>query len=168
VNDPNTDFNVLLRHKRDDHDPVISGALDPVSPTERGPRTVVKISAVNAVDPAVGGTPLSLEAMTRCTGFCRIDESVFWVTGLLGPTIWLTTALTDAPPGVGVPMGESHSDSHTVCETTRSERGSRKDSARRRAAGAYAACAGVDETICEICIAVNPWTARYLPRRAPP
>jgi epoxyqueuosine reductase QueG len=146
----------------------------------RGYRAIAQIPTVSAVDPALRGMPLPHKTVATRAGLGWIGKSALLVTESFGPAVRLTAALTDAPLHSGTPVDTSRCGACTTCVAACPggairgvnwyaglPRQSFYDAhICRRTAAAHAAHAGIDETICGICIAVCPWTDRYLRREA--
>ena len=131
------------------------------------------------VDPVMGGTLLPHKTVATHAGLGWIGKCALLVTQEYGSALRLTTVLTDAEFPTGTPVIQSRCGSCTDCvdlcpagapSGEHWEAGidraviydayACRDKARQLASGA-----GIDETICGICIAVCPWTKKYLERR---
>ncbi len=118
-------------------------------------------------------------AATR-SGLGWIGKNALVITKSCGSAIRLTTVLTDAPVKTGVPLDESKCGICTACveicpAQAPSGKGWRLGLSRDEFFDAHACCRkatefcereGIDSTICGICIAVCPWTRKYIKRAA--
>ena len=128
------------------------------------------------VDPATQSTPLPHKTVATRAGLGWIGKCALLITPGYGSAVRLTSVLTDAPLGVGVPVERSRCGDCDLCVRrcpVGAPSGSEWDVhthrdafldvfACRNAARARAAALGIQETICGICIAACPWTQRYI------
>lgn len=121
-------------------------------------------------------TPLPHKTVATRAGLGWIGKCALLVTEGYGSAMRLTTVLTDAPLPTGTPIDASRCGACEACvthcpggapsgkpwdvHTYRDEFYSVH--ACREAARAGAERAGIQEIVCGICIAVCPWTERYI------
>jgi epoxyqueuosine reductase QueG len=147
---------------------------------ERGSRAKPLAATNVGVNPATHSTPLPHKTIATRAGVGWIGKCALLVTEQFGSAIRLATVLTDADLPVAQPVNECRCGACTACvdicpagapSGTHWEAGLERDAfydafACRAAASEIAAKAGIDETICGMCIAACPWTKRYIKRRA--
>ena len=118
-------------------------------------------------------------AATR-SGLGWIGKNALVITKPFGSAVRLTTVLTDAPLETGTPLDESQCGTCTACveacpAKAPSGKNWRLGTGRDEFFDAHACCrkatefceaAGIDSTICGICIEACPWTRKYLKRAA--
>lgn len=116
-------------------------------------------------------------AATR-SGLGWIGKNALVITKPFGSAVRLTTVLTDAPISTGTPQNESRCGTCTACVeacpvTAPSGKnwslGIYRDEffdarACCRKATEFCEAAGIDSTICGICIEACPWTRKYISR----
>ncbi|MGD8238695.1 MAG: epoxyqueuosine reductase [Armatimonadota bacterium] len=130
------------------------------------------------IDPETHSTRLPHKTVASRAGLGWIGKCALLITEQFGAGIRLTTVLTDAELPVGRPVNESQCGDCVACvEACPGNAGSGRDwqfgshrddffdvFACRRTARKKAAAAGIDESICGICIAACPWTQKHLER----
>ena len=118
-------------------------------------------------------------AATR-SGLGWIGKNALVITKPFGSAVRLTTVLTDAPLETGEPLDESRCGACTACvevcpakapSGTNWSLGIYRDEffdarACCRKATEFCEAAGIDSTICGICIEACPWTRKYIKRAA--
>ena len=128
------------------------------------------------IDPETHSTILPHKTSATRAGLGWIGKCALLVTREYGSAIRLITVLTDASLDTGRPMDESHCGECDACVKAcpgqapsgkEWRKGLYRDSFFnvydcQKAARAKAAKQGIDETICGICIAVCPWTQKYI------
>ncbi|MHB0875751.1 MAG: 4Fe-4S double cluster binding domain-containing protein [Anaerolineae bacterium] len=143
-----------------------------------GFRALPSAATVVTLDEATLSTPLPHKTAATRSGLGWIGKCALLVTEMYGSAVRLNTVLTDAPLPVAVPVEASRCGRCTECVRWcpgRAPSGEewRAGSPRellfdafacRRAARALSARIGYGGTICGRCIAVCPWTERYLRR----
>lgn len=116
-------------------------------------------------------------AATR-SGLGWIGKNALVITKPFGSAVRLTTVLTDAPLETGTALDESQCGSCTACvevcpAKAPSGKNWRLGTGRDEFFDAHACCrkatefceaAGIDSTICGICIEACPWTRKYIKR----
>lgn len=116
-------------------------------------------------------------AATR-SGLGWIGKNALVITKPFGSAVRLTTVLTDAPLETGTALDKSQCGSCTACvevcpAKAPSGKNWRLGTGRDEFFDAHACCrkatefceaAGIDSTICGICIEACPWTRKYLKR----
>ena len=116
-------------------------------------------------------------AATR-SGLGWIGKNALVITKPIGSAVRLTTVLTDAPLETGAPLDESQCGTCTACvDACPAKAHSGKSwslgiyrdeffDARAccRKAMEFCEAAGIDSTICGICIEACPWTRKYISR----
>jgi epoxyqueuosine reductase len=116
-------------------------------------------------------------AATR-SGLGWIGKNALLITKPFGSAVRFTTVLTDAPLETGAPLDESQCGTCTACvEACPAKAPSGKNwglgiyrdeffDARAccRKATEFCKAAGIDSTICGICIEACPWTRKYIRR----
>jgi epoxyqueuosine reductase QueG len=130
-------------------------------------------------DPATLSTPLPHKTTATLAGLGWIGKCALLVTKSFGSAIRLTTVLTDAEASTGAPANVSRCGKCCACvEVCPGHASSGKNwkfglqrdtffnaSACRKAAREIAARkAGTTHTLCGMCIAVCPWTLKYIKR----
>jgi epoxyqueuosine reductase QueG len=133
------------------------------------------------IDPQTNTTLLPHKTIATRAGMGWIGKCALLVTESYGSAIRLTSILTDAPLPCGTPVDESRCGVCALCVEAcpgHAPQGrmwhagvGREEildaSACRQAARASAKSrTGIEETFCGICIAVCPWTNRYIQRAA--
>lgn len=121
-------------------------------------------------------TPLPHKTVATRAGVGWIGRNALLITPEYGSAVRFASVLTDADLGPSSPVNESRCGNCTACVdacpgqapsgrtwTLGMEREDFFDAhACHRVAKSLSAQAGMDATICGICIAVCPWTGRYL------
>ncbi len=124
-------------------------------------------------------TPLPHKTVATRAGLGWIGKSALLITEQLGAAFRLTSVLTDAvfetPPPVNISRCGEFVACVQVCPgqailDRNWQAGMSRDSYYSAArchqiATGYAAALRIDSTICGICIAVCPWTKKYISRR---
>jgi epoxyqueuosine reductase len=132
------------------------------------------------IDPNTQSTALPHKTVATRAGLGWIGKCALLVNEEYGSAIRLTTVLTDAELETTIPIDHSCCGDCMVCVNScpgKAPSGKdwnvnlHRDSffnpfACRKAARECAAKAGINETICGICISVCPWTIRYIEMKA--
>jgi epoxyqueuosine reductase len=130
------------------------------------------------IDPETHSTVLPHKTAATRSGLGWIGKCALLVTEEFGSAVRLTTVLTDAELAVGQPVDQSRCGSCDACVEACPARapsgrewrlGLYRDSffnpyQCRKTAGEKAREQGIDEIICGICIAVCPWTQKFIDR----
>ena len=131
------------------------------------------------IDPTTDSTALPHKTVATRAGLGWIGKCALLVTASFGSAIRLTTVMTDAPLPVGTPMDTSRCGTCMACVEAcpgqapsgeNWEVGRHRDqffnvtACRRMAREMAITNIQIQNTICGICIAVCPWTQRYLRR----
>ena len=140
-------------------------------------RTVRLISTDAGIDAATLSTKLPHKTAATRAGLGWIGKCALLVTPQYGSALRLTTVLTDAPLPEGVPEDVSRCGDCTACVEACPggapsgmdwhaglPRASFFDAhlCRRTARATAKACAGIEDSICGICIAACPYTCKYV------
>ncbi len=132
------------------------------------------------IDPKTDSTPLPHKTVATKAGLGWIGKCALLVTQGYGSAIRLTTVLTDARLETGAPIVGSQCGDCEICVIScpgkapsgrNWEASLHRDlffnaSACHKTAEDLAANAGIQGTICGICISVCPWTVEYVQRKA--
>ncbi len=146
--------------------------------SERGFAAVALEPTSEDYDRATLASPLPHKTAATRAGLGWIGKCALLVTERCGSALRLSTVLTDAPLPAGIPVDDSRCGDCLACVTacpTRAPSGGEWRIGLPRAdffdafaceRNAKAACRarGFEATICGVCIAVCPWTRRYLRR----
>jgi epoxyqueuosine reductase len=147
---------------------------------ERGFRAAARKATVGSEFDREGlATRLPHKTLATRAGLGWIGKTALLITETCGSAIRLTSVLTDAPLSAGIPVEESRCGDCDQCVRACPAGASRNSLWRvgmgraeiydafacRAKARELAARAGVDESLCGICIRVCPWTQRYLDGR---
>ena len=144
--------------------------------TDVGHRAIAAQPTGVGIDPHTHSTVLPHKTVATRAGMGWIGKCALLVTEGYGSAVRLTSVLTDAPLEIGTPVDASHCGACEACVThcpggapsgrhwdVHTYRDEFYDvHACREAAQAGAERAGIDEIVCGICIAVCPWTERYI------
>lgn len=145
---------------------------------EHGFRAVAGEATVAELDQETLATPLPHKTVARLAGVGWIGKCALLVTEQYGSAVRHNTVLSDAPLPVGAPMEASRCGDCAACVDAcpaGAPSGRHWQPTMQRAdffdafaccecAGRQAEKAGIDQTICGICIAACPHTKRYLAR----
>jgi epoxyqueuosine reductase len=140
---------------------------------------------IGRTDTQTDGTPLPHKTVATKAGLGWIGKCALLITDEYGSAIRLTKVLTDAALEAAIPTTDSRCGKCEICVKScpgKAPSGGdwnmnlqRDDffnaSACYRTARELASKAGIDESLCGICISVCPWTQKYIkekrtPRRA--
>jgi len=146
---------------------------------EQGARAVPRAATNVGIDFATHSTRLPHKTVATRGGLGWVGKCALLVTEQLGSALRLTAVLTDADLPTGDPVTESRCGDCVACVEVcpggapsgrEWEAGMPREAffdahACRRGARARAARAGIEETICGMCIAACPWTQAYLRAR---
>lgn len=146
----------------------------------QGWRAIAKAPTHEGIDPRTQSTVLPHKTVATKAGLGWIGKCALLVNEKYGSAVRITTVLTDAELVTAVPVESSRCGDCAICVdscpghapsgedwTSNRERGCLFDAfacagaARKQAVDKL----GVDDTICGICIAVCPWTVKYLQSR---
>jgi len=146
--------------------------------------TAMSSAATNeGIDPRTHSTLLPHKTVATLAGLGWIGKCALLVSADFGSAIRLNRVLTDAPLPTGTPITESHCGDCRACVDAcpglaatgdNWSRGKRRDdffnaaACRRAAREAAQRRTGIVDTFCGICIAVCPWTQRYIRRSTQP
>jgi epoxyqueuosine reductase QueG len=129
------------------------------------------------IDPKTLSTPLPHKTVSTKSGLGWIGKNALLVTRPFGSAVRLTTVLTNADLPISSPILKSYCGNCTACvescpgRAPRGENwkiGSYRDiffdafSCRKTALNQSITKTGIRNTICGICIAVCPWTKKYI------
>jgi len=143
----------------------------------RGFRAVRLISTDAGIDAATLSTKLPHKTAATRAGLGWIGKCALLVTPQYGSALRLTTVLTDAPLPEEVPEDVSRCADCTACveacpggapSGAEWHAGLPRESffdahlCRRTARATAKACAGIEDSICGICIAACPYTCKYV------
>jgi epoxyqueuosine reductase len=143
---------------------------------ERGYAALPLAATDVGIDPATHSTRLPHKTVATLAGLGWIGKCALLITEEYGSAIRIASVLTDAPLPVAEPVRESRCGDCTACVAVcpgaapsgqHWQPGVPRDGffdafACRRAARELAGRAGIDESICGMCIAACPWTQEYL------
>lgn len=144
---------------------------------DRGHQAVAMAATGVGVDPATYSTPLPHKTVAVRAGLGWIGKCALLVTEKFGSAIRINTVLTEAKLPVGQPMNDSRCGDCTACVLAcpgsapsgkEWQPGIDRDAffdafACRKATKAIAASkTGINGTFCGMCIAVCPWTEKYI------
>ncbi|KPL00684.1 MAG: hypothetical protein AMJ91_03745 [candidate division Zixibacteria bacterium SM23_73_3] len=143
-----------------------------------GYQAISKAPTNVGIDPKTDSTALPHKTVATRAGLGWIGKCALLVTEKFGSAVRLTTVLTDAELETAIPTNHSLCGDCTLCvESCPGKAPSGRDwnvnacrdsffsaSACRKTAREHAKKAGIDGTICGICISVCPWTIRYTER----
>lgn len=143
---------------------------------EHGCRAVPLKPTGEDFDPHTFSTALPHKTVATRAGLGWIGKSALLITKQFGASIRLTTILTDAVLETAAPVNVSRCGACDACVKAcpggaildrNWEAGMSRDSffnadACYRTARAYTAALEIDASICGICIAVCPWTKKYI------
>jgi epoxyqueuosine reductase len=150
---------------------------------ERRFRAISSAATNEGIDPQTHSTRLPHKTVATLAGLGWIGKSALLVTETFGSAIRLNRVLTDAPLPTAEPVIGSRCGTCDACVTAcpgRAPSGKAWSSGMGRdevfnafdcrlAARRIALeRTGIEETFCGICIAVCPWTERYLRRHSQP
>jgi epoxyqueuosine reductase len=143
----------------------------------RGYGSVRLISTDAGIDPGTLSTKLPHKTAATRAGLGWIGKCALLVTPQYGSALRLTTVLTDAPLPEGEPEDVSRCGDCTACvdacpggapSGAEWHAGMPRDSffdahlCRRTARATAKACAGIEDSVCGICIAACPYTRKYV------
>jgi epoxyqueuosine reductase QueG len=145
----------------------------------RGYQALAKNPTVSKVNRKAMENPLPHKTAATRSGIGWIGKCALLITRKYGAAVRLNTVLTDAPLDTGKPIEKSLCGKCTECvEYCPAKAVSGKHwhvelhrdrffdaDACRKKAKTLAARAGIDKTVCGICIAVCPWTIKYTKRK---
>lgn len=145
---------------------------------EHGYQAVLKTTTEVVIDPNSHSSVLPHKTVATRAGIGWIGKCALLVTEEFGSAIRISTVLTNAPLHTGSPINESRCGACDLCKQacpgdaplgvnwdvskTRDEFFNAHQC--RKTAREKAAQIGIEATICGKCIAVCPWTNRYLER----
>ncbi|MGB8658233.1 MAG: 4Fe-4S double cluster binding domain-containing protein [Candidatus Zixiibacteriota bacterium] len=140
---------------------------------------------IGRTDTQTDGTPLPHKTVATKAGLGWIGKCALLITEEYGSAIRLTKVLTDAALETAIPITDSRCGKCEICvKSCPGNAPSGRDwsinlrrddffdaSACYRTARELASKAGIDESLCGICVSVCPWTQKYIkgkrtPRRA--
>ncbi len=145
-----------------------------------GFRAVSSAATHEGIDPETNSTRLPQKTVATLAGLGWIGKSAMLVTEDFGPAVRLNRVLTDAPFPTALPVKKSRCGKCRACvdacpgeapSGTEWNIGRYRDeffdaSACRRAALDIAQRrVGIADTFCGVCIAVCPWTGKYVVRQ---
>lgn len=127
-------------------------------------------------------TPLPHKTVATRAGAGWIGKNDLLITPEYGSAVRITSVLTDADLGSSIPVNRSRCGTCTACvdacpagapsgqhwEVSKDRDSFMDIRACYRTANEFKASRGFGATICGICIAVCPWTRRYLARNGSP
>jgi epoxyqueuosine reductase QueG len=143
---------------------------------DAGYEAIAKAPTNVEIDPATHSTPLPHKTVATRAGLGWIGKNALLTTEMYGSAIRLSTVLTSAKLKPAIPVNRSHCGECAICKDAcpgHAPSGINWNIQLyrdvffnayecRRAARELAGKAGMDETVCGICIAVCPWTQKYL------
>jgi len=150
---------------------------------ERGHKARWFAATRAGIDPETLATHLPHKTTATRAGLGWIGKCALLVTRGFGPAVRITTVLTDAELPVGEPIDESYCGNCTACvDACPGHAPSGKDwkvginrdsffdafACRTTARELALKRLGIQDTICGICIAVCPWTQKYIRKEAKP
>jgi epoxyqueuosine reductase len=141
-----------------------------------GYEAIAKAPTNAEIDPATHSTPLPHKTVATRAGLGWIGKNALLVTERYGSAVRLSTILTHAPLKTAIPVNRSRCGECVICKEACPGHAPSGINWNvhlyrdvffnayecRRTARELAAKVGMDETVCGICIAVCPWTRKYL------
>lgn len=143
---------------------------------DRGHRAIPRAATNVGIDPATLSTRLPHKTVATRAGLGWIGKCALLVAEPFGSAVRVTSVLTDAELPVGEPVETSRCGDCTACVEVcpgnapsghQWRAGLGRDAffdahACRKAARSMAARAAIEDSVCGMCIAVCPWTRKYV------